>query len=54
MCRVQDSEDMAKKIHKLLNDEELYKNYQSKGKQRLEDFTPERIKIKLNEILASF
>lgn len=51
LCRVQDPKDMADNILKLCRDKELYEHYQLVGKNRIKDFEPETIKLKLNEIL---
>lgn len=51
LCKVQDPEDMAEKIHMLLNDDTLYSNYQIVGKERLKDFLPDTIQSKLKDIV---
>lgn len=51
LCRVQDPEDMAKKIHSMYSDRNLYENYQTKEKIRLCDFKPEAIKKQLKLVL---
>lgn len=51
LCKVQDPEDMAEKIHMLLNDDELYSHYQDIGKVRLKDFLPSTIQTKLRVIV---
>lgn len=51
LCRVQDSEDMATKIYHLCQDKNLYKEFQTKGRQRIKDFHPETIKKQLEGIL---
>lgn len=51
LCHVKDPEDMAKKIHMLVNDAELYEHYKNSSQERLQDFTPDRIKCNLQKIL---
>ena len=51
LCRVQDPEDMAQKIHSMYSDRDLYENYQTKEKIRLCDFKPEVIKKQLQSVL---
>ena len=51
LCRVQDPGDMAKKIHTIYSDRDLYEAYQTKEKIRLCDFKPETIKERLQLIL---
>lgn len=53
LCRVQDPEDMAKKINRLLTDNELYIHYQKLSAERLKAFKPETIKSQLMGILNS-
>ena len=51
LCKVQDPEDMANKIHMLLHNDELYSHYQDVGKERLKDFLPSTIQMKLKAIV---
>jgi len=51
LCKVQDPDDMAKKINKLITDTILYREYQEKSLERLQAFKPETIKLKLSEVL---
>ncbi len=51
LCRVQDPEDMAKKIHSMYSDRDLYEAYQAKEKIRLCDFKPETIIKQLQSVL---
>ena len=51
LCRVQDPEDMAQKIHRMCSDKHLYEDYQKKEKIRLCDFKPEVIKSQLQSVL---
>ena len=51
LCRVQDPDDMAKKIHSMYSDREMYESYRNKGKLRLRDFEPEVIKKQLQSVL---
>lgn len=51
LCKVQDPEDMAEKIDRLLSDKKLYQHYQERSMKRLEDFSPEQIKKKLKDVL---
>lgn len=56
LCRVKDPEDMAAKIHTLLNDNQLYNEFKEKSSIRVNDFEPSTIKnqlaIVLNEIMG--
>ena len=56
LCKVQDSADMADKIEGLYVDEAKYRYYAKKGKERIEDFTVEKIKGEflavINELIA--
>ena len=51
LCRVQDPEDMAEKIHCMYADRKMYEDYQVKGKRRLCDFKPETIRRQLQSVL---
>ena len=51
LCQVQNPQDMAEKVVRLIRDEELYKSYKTKSKIRLKDFEPETIKMKLSDVL---
>ncbi|MBS3196825.1 glycosyltransferase [Turicibacter bilis] len=51
LCRVQDADDMAKKISLLCSDDVLYQSLKEKGKVRLKDFEPQTIKNQLKEVL---
>ncbi len=51
LCRVQDPEDMAEKIHCMYADRKMYEDYQVKGKRRLCDFKPETIRRQLQLVL---
>lgn len=51
LCKVQNPEDMANKIKRLLTDKDLYKKYQELSKERLKAFKPETIKIQLQAVL---
>lgn len=51
LTRVQDSEDMSDKMYELFTNEDLYKEYQMKGKIRMEDFSEKKIKEGLAECL---
>lgn len=50
-CGVADPEDMAEKIHQLLEDDKKREYYIAQGKKRLSDFSYETIEKKLGEIL---
>ncbi|MDD5893231.1 MAG: glycosyltransferase [Coriobacteriaceae bacterium] len=39
LCAIQDPEDMANKVERLLEDKALYEHYSMRGKERLADFT---------------
>ncbi len=51
LCKVQNPDDMAEKIYKLMNDKNLYNYYKTNSKVRLKDFEPEVIQDKLNLIV---
>lgn len=51
LCRVNDPEDMAQKIYKLVQDEKLYEYYKNRGRDRLTAFEPNTIQRQLKEIL---
>lgn len=51
LCQVQNSQDMAEKVVRLIRDEELYNLYKTKSKIRLKDFEPETIKMELSNVL---
>ena len=53
LCHVKDPEDMASKIASLYTNEELYRHYVEKGRERKNDFTYEVIKNKLENILEN-
>lgn len=53
LCRVQDPEDMAEKIHRLCNDEALYRSFQEKSKYRICDFSPEIIAAQINAVIEN-
>ncbi len=53
LCRVQDPEDMAQKVHSLLGNVELYRHYQDMGRKRIKDFDPKRIGNQLKAILEN-
>ncbi len=53
LCRVQDPEDMAESIMKLIHDRNLYAHYQTVGSDRLKDFLPETIQKKVEEVIQS-
>lgn len=53
LCQVKDPEDMAEKIHRILNDGKLYKHLQKQGKRRINDFMPDKISLQLQGILSS-
>lgn len=52
-CRVKDPEDMANKIYGLSTNNDLFKTYQERGRNRLEDFSYSSIKKELSSILES-
>ena len=54
LCKVEDAKDMAKKIYQMVTDKELANHYIKVGKQRGNDFSPEVIKGKLENILKKF
>lgn len=51
LCKVGDPEDMAKKIHQLYSNQELYNYYREEGKRRGRDFYPKIIREKLAKLL---
>lgn len=51
LCKVRDSEGMAKQLDKLLSDEKVYKYYQEQGLKRAMDVRPEVIKIQLDKLI---
>ena len=51
LCRVQDPQDMAHKVHSICKDEELYHTYQKRGRERVKDFAPETIQKELEKVL---
>ncbi|WP_031554202.1 glycosyltransferase [Oribacterium sp. FC2011] len=51
LCKVKDSDDMARKIYRLQTDERLYQKYKTLSGERLEAFKPETIKIQLQAML---
>ncbi len=51
LCQVQNPQDMAEKVIRLIRDEGLYNSYKTKSKIRLKDFEPETIKMRLSTIL---
>lgn len=51
LCNVQDPSDMACKINHILNDKSLYDKYKVKGRERIKDFEPEKIKKQLDDVL---
>lgn len=51
LCCVKDPKDMAEKTHKLICDQELYTEFQNKGKIRIQDFKPETIQNQLIRII---
>ena len=53
LCQVKDPEDMAQKVHLLINNEELYKHYQEMGKERIKDFSYNTIRDQLKTILEN-
>lgn len=53
LTRVQDPEDMAKKINELLEDKEMYEHYRLLGKERMKDFSNDAIKDSLSECLST-
>lgn len=53
LCQVKDPEDMAQKVHLLINNEELYKHYQEMGKERIKDFDYKTISNQLKKILEN-
>lgn len=53
LCRVQDPDDMAEKIHRLCGDEALYRRFQEKSRQRILDFSPEKISAQLSDVIDS-
>lgn len=53
LCQVKDPEDMAQKVHLLINNEELYKHYQEMGKERIKDFDYYTISDQLKMILEN-
>lgn len=52
LCNIEDPEDMARNIKKLIENEEVYMDYQKKGYNRIEDFKPEVIRKELEELLG--
>lgn len=51
LSKVKDPNDMAKQIHRLLTDDDLYQFYVRASKQRIKDFQPDTIQTKLEKIL---
>ncbi len=51
LCHVQDPEDMAEKIYRLCQDNELYQSYRQRSKIRIKDFEPETIKKQLSKVI---
>lgn len=51
LCRVKDPADMASKLHRLLNDRNLYDIYRKQSSRRIKDFEPETVKLELKRIL---
>ena len=51
LCKVQDPKDMAKKIHMLVTDDSMYREYQKRSVERLQAFKPETIKTQLSDVL---
>ena len=51
LSRVKDPDDMAKQIHRLLSDDDLYQFYVRASKRRIKDFQPDTIRTKLEKIL---
>ncbi|WP_418867133.1 glycosyltransferase [Senegalimassilia anaerobia] len=42
LCRAKDSDDMARQIAKILDDEALYRHYASKATERVQDFSEDK------------
>lgn len=51
LSKVKDPYDMAKQIHKMLNDNALYQHYVKKSMERIKDFQPDAIQRDLEKIL---
>lgn len=51
LCRVQDPEDMARQINRLLTNNDLYQHYIEREEVRIKDFLPDTISMHLIEIL---
>lgn len=51
LCKVQDADDMARQIHRLLIDSALRQHYVEQGKIRVKDFMPEVIAEELKKII---
>ncbi|OCA88289.1 hypothetical protein A8F94_10855 [Bacillus sp. FJAT-27225] len=51
ICPIKEPEKMAQKVCELLDDDDLYNQLIIKGKQRIGDFSPEAIKVKLNNYI---
>lgn len=53
LCEVRNSEDMAQQIISMYEDEELYKCYKEKSKERIVDFMPNTIQAKFFKIIGT-
>lgn len=52
LTKAEDPDDMMEKIHRLLSDKGLYKQYQERSSERFKDFEPETIQKRLSQILT--
>ena len=50
-CEVANAEDMAEKMNEMLSDEAMRKHYIQMGRERLKDFSEEKIRSELQEII---
>lgn len=52
LCKVNNPQDMADKVYKLINDSDLYNSYKGKSRIRVQDFSETKIKKQLSIILS--
>lgn len=53
VCNVGDPEDMAEKLHRMLNDEELQSTYRERGFERIKAFSSSAIEGQMQALLSS-
>lgn len=51
LCKTKDYKDMGQKMYSLYVNQSLYSKYQKKERERVQDFTPQKIEKKLKQIL---